>query len=198
MENPTLQLVALVRAAHGGAQCTDYRIATLLKVRQSAVIRWKTGVGQMSDSLVTVACQEAGIKDTYRWRAFVGAERERGPEGDHWRQLREDFRRIDAGLQPREDGELYMLVKGLKDKVASILLAGIVGVGLSAPTPSEAYAVQHEGDRAAVYIMTNRRRKLWPWLKNRNAWPLLPQWTARNRCMGSYRPRNWLHSLAAI
>jgi hypothetical protein len=136
------------------------------------------------------ACQAAGIKDVFRWQALVGAEREQGPEGDYWREIRDDFARIDAGRQPKKDGYLYTLIHGLRGKVASILLAGLVGVGLGALPAQRVTAATSEAAPQSVYY-DKSRRKLRRWLKIKNALPLAFEWTwARIRSTGSV-PRNW-------
>jgi transcriptional regulator with XRE-family HTH domain len=184
MENPTVRLIDLIRRAHGG--CSDYRIAKILGVEDSAVSRWMNGRGQMSDSLITRACIEAKVEDPLRWRAFIGAVRERGPEGDHWREKRDDFLLMESGFPPREGGELQLFIKGLKGKVASILLAGVVLVGLEKPISAEACAPATEGGAPVCILWQIGRRKLFRWLKNKNALPLPESWTwARIRSMGS-------------
>lgn len=172
MENPTQQLIELVRRAHGGERCSYYKVAKLLGVEPAAVSRWRKGTGQMSDSSITAACGAAGLIDSLRWRAFIGAERERGPEGDHWREFREDFRRIEQGLQPREGSELELFIKGLGKRVASILLTGLALVALGNVTPAEAYAHAAGGSAVDRFIhYAHYRRRLASWFLNWR-WPL--------------------------
>lgn len=198
MENATTRLIDLISAAN--ANCTDYRVGKLLEVSTSAVSRWRTGVGHMSEANVTQACKLAGIKDVFRWQAFVGAERELGPDGDHWREIRDDFLRIDAGRQPKKDGYLYSLVHGLKGKVASMLLAGLVGVGLGA-LPAQRVRAAETGDQPqSVYYGKSRRG--WRRLRRLKAFVSLPlrktRWTAaRNRSTGLSPSRSWWCSRAA-
>lgn len=156
MSNPSQELVELVRRAHG--DCSYYRVAQLLNVEPAAVARWRKGRGHMSDGIITAACKLARLEDSLRWRSYIGAERERGPEGDHWREKREDFERMAAGLPPREGGELHLFIKGLPKHAASILLMVLTAVGAGA-LPSQRASAQDAPSSLArsVYYVKLRR-----------------------------------------
>jgi hypothetical protein len=199
MENPTLQLIELLRLAHGG--CSDYRIAKILEVEDSAVSRWVNARGHMSDTLITRACRAAHVEDPLRWRAFIGAERERGPEGDHWREKRDDFLRMESGLAPKEGSELHLFIKAIRERrLSSVLLASVVLGLFGRPISAEAYAPAADSSCApSVYYGKSRRgwRRVLRWLKAKVPLPLqILAWTrARNRST-AFRLSSSLRSLA--
>lgn len=129
MITATTRLLDVLRESQGN--CTDYRAGKLLGVSTSAVSRWRTGNGHMSDLNVKEACKLAGLgeADTWRWRARVGAEREKTPAGDVFRDLLEDFERQERNEPPRP-GHLMHTLANWPGRAAAIV-ATIIFAGAS-------------------------------------------------------------------
>jgi hypothetical protein len=163
MPNTTQRLLDLVSEAN--ANCSsDYRIGKLLGVSTSAVSRWRTGVGHMSQGNVVAACKVAGIRDAWRWIVFVGSEREQGPDGDFYREVREDFEALERGGKAKKGGYLHMLIHGLPKNVASVLLGTALALGLAALPAQRVAAAPSEGGTPGMYIKLTRRWMVRRWL----------------------------------
>lgn len=155
METATTRLLDLIRQAHGN--CTDYRAGKLLGVSTSAISRWRVGAGHMSPALIIKACQLAGERDVFRWEMYIGAERERGPDGEFFRKVSKEFRALDQQEQPQKDWYLYPFIKGLGGLVPALLLACI---GIAASSNSLAATVDYSTNSGtSLYIMRTRRRE---------------------------------------
>lgn len=126
MGTASTRLLDVLRASQGN--CTDYRAGKLLGVTTATVSRWRTGAGHMSTANVQRACELAGIPDqTWEWNLRIGAERERGPDGDLYRQAVADLERVRQGQEPSECGLFALLTRGVR--AAAILTAMVFAWG---------------------------------------------------------------------
>jgi len=171
MENATTRLLDLLRASQGG--CTDYRVAQLLGVTRSTVSRWRTGEGHMSEANIMEAAKHLGPRfDVGRAMVFIGAEREKGPDGEYYRRARRDFEIVESGGTLPDDSLLRIFIEGLNGKVAAILAS--VGLALAmvlAPVKPATAATFSADNCGPVYTLCEVRIRR----RRRAAWSILPR-----------------------
>jgi|GEM_PF-5665690 len=144
MATATQQLLDLVRVAQN---CTDYRAAKLLGISDASVSRWRTGGGHMSAGTIVKACNLAGEKNVGRWQIFIGAERELGPDGDWYRDMRADMLKAEAGEKLDKSSSLSVLLRGLRTRTAAVILSAAMMLGLSGLSPENtAFAASSGAD----------------------------------------------------
>lgn len=146
MNTETLRLLALVQKANG--HCTDYRAAQLLEVTSATVSKWRVGRSHMGPAAIVKACKLAGEPNVARWQIFIGAEREVGPDGDWYRDLRADMLKAEAGEKPAKDSSLSVLLRGARTRTAAAILAVIALLGLSGLSPENKAFAASSADSA--------------------------------------------------
>lgn len=155
------ELLERVRTRHHSSW---YGLARLLPAHENTITNWKAGRTIVGRKFVTRIAELLEEPPEYVL-ACLEAERESEPD------VLKVWQRIAAKFRTR---------------VASVLLAGVVLVGLEKPMSAEAYAPAAEGSCAESVYYGKSRRKLRRWLKKKNGWPLLLEWTwARIRSTGS-------------
>lgn len=176
----TQQLLDLVRAAQGGI--SDYRVGKLMGVSTSAVSRWRTGDGHMSETNITAACKLLGGKpDVGRWQYFIGAEREKGPDGDHYRTMRREFETLDRGGKLDKNSPLRIFIEGVGGIVAGWAITAMVAAGMIfAPAGNQASAASFNSSANIHYASYGRRRRrsLRAWLRFFTIFPVATLATA--------------------
>jgi hypothetical protein len=157
----SVELLERVRAAQG---VSWWKLPGVLEASESTVKNWKRGRTTIDRKFATKIADILHEPPEY---VLACLEYEREPSAD----VKKIWQRIAAKF---------------RSHAASILLGAVVLVGLEKPISAEAHAPVAEGDRPAMYIMSNRRRKLIRWLKKKNGWPLPLEWIwARTRSTGS-------------
>lgn len=159
MITATTRLLDALRASHDN--CTDYRAGKLLGVSTSAVSRWRLGQGHMSMANVSHACELAGVAaDTWEWQIRIGAEREKGPDGDIYREALKDLESFRSNGEPSPHG-LFALLRN--SSRAAAILAGVLTLGLVpllSGKPASAAALEGAPAAQVLHIMANRLRRL--------------------------------------
>ena len=154
---------ALLDLVLDSQQCSDYRASQLLDVNKTAVSRWRTGIGHMSNATISKACELAKCQDdTWYWIIIISAEREKGPDGDCFRIAAQTIKDELEGKPRKKTGDKVihaLAARALKRKVgaASIVLASMF-LGFGSPTNGlQAPAQIDSAD--SLYIMRTRRRR---------------------------------------
>lgn len=152
MRTASQNLLDLVLQAH---QCTDYRAAKLLSVSKGTVSWWRTGSGHMSTSNVQKACELAGVgEETWWWHIVISAEREKGPDGDIYREAAEDLQRVARGERPSKTGVMQLAVRAFR----KYMCIGAVSIGLMSSmlgysSPAKALAASDIDENGQVCIL---------------------------------------------
>lgn len=167
MTTATTRLLDALRAANGN--CTDYRAGKLLGVSTSAVSRWRVGIGHMSDANVIEACHRAGLEHrTWQWRIRIGAEREKGPDGEMYRDMLVDIERMERSQEPRKGHLVYTLIHGISGRAAAIVAAftlTLLGVFSPQNTVRAAQPMTAQSAPANMHYAQRARRRLRAWLR---------------------------------
>lgn len=153
MTTATMRLLDALRAAQGN--CTDYRAGKLLGMTTATVSRWRTGKSHMSMANVSRACELAGVPgDTWEWQIRIGAEREKGPDGDIYREALKDLDSYRATGKPSPNG-LFAMLRHYGGHAAIILIACLgAAVGVFLPGKDAVAATRAAVNEVApVYIM---------------------------------------------
>lgn len=148
MRTASQNLLDHVSAARGGI--SDYAIGKLLKVSSAAVSRWRVGHSHMSEANITAACALLGKRtDVGRWQIMIGAEREKGPDGDYYRAMRRDFEIVERGGKLPSDSMLRIFIDGLRGRVAGWAVAAMLTAGMIyAPPENTAFAATFDASSA--------------------------------------------------
>lgn len=145
-----------------------HRIAELLRIPSMYVVACinverlgTTGMHLEWRKAVVMHCDES----VQRVSDLLEKERQRSRDG-HLKAMAKELDTL--ATASGDDVDLRKAAKKLARMArragASILLVGLAVLGLSAPTPSEAYAASGGALRPTMYIMVNR---LWKWLLGR-------------------------------
>lgn len=144
-------------------KCTDYRAGKLLGASKSSVSWWRTGNGHMSTTNVQKACELAGIpEETWYWHIIISAEREKGPDGDIYREAAEDMQRVARGERPSKQGVMQLAVRAFRKYVvvAGVAPTALMLALLGMSSHSKALAAGLDDSASGhVYIMRTRRKK---------------------------------------
>lgn len=160
MATATTRLLDAIRAFNGN--CTDYRAGKLLGMTTATVSRWRTGVGHMSMANVSRACELAGVDaDTWEWQIRIGAEREKGPDGDIYREALKDLESYRTSGEPSPNGLFALLRKGGRAAaMVAFLLLGLIGALFPEKQASAAMqAITASEPRSIDYTNYGRRRR---------------------------------------
>jgi hypothetical protein len=155
---------ALLDLVLDAQQCSDYRASQLLEVNKTAVSRWRTGIGHMSNATIEKACELAKCADdTWYWIIIVSAEREKGPDGDCFRTAAATIKDELEGRPRKKTGDKVihaLAARALKRKVgaASVILMGLFVQFASADRPLAPPAPTESADSLLI-MRTSRRRK---------------------------------------
>lgn len=180
MRTASQDLLDQVSAAQGGI--SDYAISKLLRVSSAAVSRWRVGHSHMSEANITAACNLLGrYPNIGRWQYLIGAEREKGPDGDYYRAMRRDFETLDRGGKLDKNSPLRIFIEGVGGIVAGWAFAAMVAAGtIFAPAGNQASAASFNSSANIHYASYGRRRRrsLRAWLRFFTIFPVATLATA--------------------
>lgn len=153
----TVRLLDALRASQG--QCSDYRVAKLLRVGEPTVSRWRNGRAHMSPENIEKACELAGL-DPWEWNLRIAAEREHGPAAEFCRQALRDLDSVRATGQMSASGIVAELTR--RASRAAILAGVVIAACFAHPEIARAGAPSPAGsDAGSMYILLNRIRTAW-------------------------------------
>jgi hypothetical protein len=182
MTTATLRLLDVLRASQGN--CTDYRVSKLLSLDTAAVSKWRVGKGHMGMANIAKACELAGIPErTWEWQIRIGAEREKGPDGNIYREALRDLEAVQAGGEPSPIG--FIALARRLSHVAAILACVLLGLVVSLFPEKQASAADLSvaSDAHGFYIIRSWLRagpRLRRWMR-RLSWTWFPVSTFRLR-----------------
>lgn len=116
----------------------------------------------MSMANVSRACELAGIDaDTWEWQIRIGAEREKGPDGDIYREAVKDLESYRATGEPATHGLIALLRNaGRAAAMVAFLLLGLIGALFPEKQASAAMHAITAGEPQSIdYTNYGRRRR---------------------------------------
>jgi|SRR5581483_9070169 len=162
------RVIELVRKAISTEYVTasDTQVARAMGISRASISAYKLGREVMSHEMLS--------------RANVLMKLSNYQLGELGWQLLNERARSD------QERSVYAAMRAAGRAIArSVLLAAAIGLGAGALPSQHVRSAELGGTSPAVYIMVNRKRKLFRRLKRLEPWPLLRQLWARMRCTGS-------------
>ncbi|MGH3428170.1 MAG: hypothetical protein ACRDQZ_11495 [Mycobacteriales bacterium] len=160
----TREIIDRLKALKSPRLTSDNQVAAVLGVTRQAVSRWQKGHDAMSLHVLQNARDLLKLSDAEYVELGLRLTADRNQRNHR-----------DAEFWSQVVGVWKKTVRRSGVKLSSILLTALLGALLAAPGENRASSDLEGGAHSrSLYIMTNRRRRLGRWLKNKNPRPLLP------------------------